>query len=61
MEMIPKPVISMQMMRMDILEEITDSIHISWKKPRLGSLLRIPFPGTYPLSQALLPLSSSSP
>lgn len=57
----PKPVISMQMMRMDILEGITDSILISWKKPHLGSLLRIPFPGTHPLSQPLPPPSSSSP
>lgn len=48
--MIPKPVISMQMMIMDILEGVTDRLHVAQKKAPFGSWLRIPFPGTHPTS-----------
>lgn len=53
--------LSKQMMRMVILEGITDSIHVPWKTPSFGSLLRIPFSETRPLSLPLLSPGSSNP
>ena len=55
--MIPRPVIRMQTMRMDVLE---GTRHGPWRKPPPGSLGRVPSPGTCPLSLPLPPPSPSS-